>query len=118
VIDRSEWMLERSILAPLLAVIDHDDDSWAGSLEGAAERLLCPVCRYSYQHVAATWQNIPGRDRYAAGWGGRGDLLIVPMWCEQEHDWQILLGSHKGETFAFVRWRPPGARSSDEWEAA
>ncbi len=100
--DRSEWMLEGAVLAPLSAVIDQDD-SWGGPLAGAAKRLLCPVCRYSCQHAAATWQNVPGRDAYVAGWGGRGDLLIVPVWGECEHIWQICFGSHKGETVGFVR---------------
>ena len=73
--------------------------------------MLCPVCRYEHQHVTATWQNIPGEDHYEAGWGGRGDLLVVPMWCEHEHTWEICLGSHKGETFSFVRAKLEPARS-------
>jgi hypothetical protein len=104
VMDRSEWMLDGAVLVPLSAVIDHDDDSWGGSLEGAAKRLLCPVCRYECQHAATTWQNVPGHDAYRAGWGGRGDLLIIPMWGECEHSWELCFGSHKGQTFCFVRW--------------
>jgi hypothetical protein len=103
-----KWILEGCSLVQVADVIDHDDEFWHGL--PAYKRLKCPVCSDSYQHVRS-WETIPGRDAYEAGWGGRGNLVIVPMWGECEHRWEICFGSHKGETFCFVRVPDPIRRS-------
>lgn len=93
-----KWLLDRAALAGLEEAIDQDiteRPQWS-------TRLKCPVCGESFQH-AGDYQHIPGRDNYEAGWGGRGDLLIIPVWCEFEHTWQLCLGFHKGATFIFPR---------------
>ena len=95
-----KWLLERAIPLGLEEAIDCDASGWSGPIWGI--RLKCPICSETYQH-AGSWQHIPVRDDYQAGWGGRGDLVIVPMWGECEHCWELWFGSHKGETFAFVR---------------
>jgi len=95
-----KWLLEGCSLGALSRAIDHDD-SWAG--RPGYKRLRCPVCSDTYQHVTNSWQHIPGHANYEAGWGGRGDLVIVALWGECGHTWEICFGSHKGETFCFVR---------------
>jgi hypothetical protein len=96
-----KWLLARAELVGLEEAIDCDDpSSWTGPQWGT--RLKCPVCAETYQH-AGMQQHIPGRDNYEAGWGGRGDLIIIPVWCELEHVWQLCFGQHKGATFVFVR---------------
>jgi hypothetical protein len=98
-IDR--WLLDCGALGGLEEAIDCEDASrWTGPEWGT--RLKCPICSDTYQH-AETWQHIPGRDNYEAGWGGRGDLVIIPVWGECEHRWELCFGAHKGETFCFVR---------------
>jgi hypothetical protein len=95
-----KWLLEGCRVLPLSDVIAHDDDVWYGRPQ--FKRLVCPVCSDTFQHVE-TWQRIEGRDNYEAGWGGRGDLIVVPIWGECEHRWELCFGFHKGETFGFVR---------------
>ncbi len=96
-----KWLLERAAALGLEEALDGDATSpWSGPIFGT--RLRCPICRDTYQHAGA-YQRIPGRDSYEAGWGGRGDLVIVPVWGECEHRWELCFGSHKGETFCFVR---------------
>ncbi len=70
----------------------------------------------TYQH-ARRGQAVPGRDNYEAGWGGRGDLVVVPVWGECEHRWELCFGAHKGETFCFVR-AGPRVENLTEWGAA
>jgi hypothetical protein len=97
VIDK--WLLEDCTTLHVSHVID-GDDLWAGTPQ--YKRLRCPVCADTYQHVERR-QTVPGRDAYEAGWGGRGDLVVLPVWGECEHRWELCFGSHKGETFCFVR---------------
>ena len=98
-IDR--WLLERATAPPLEEAIDCDGPSAMADPRWST-RLRCPICGESYQH-ADVYQHIPGRDNYEAGWGGRGDLVIIPVWCEFDHVWQLCFGFHKGATFVFVR---------------
>ncbi len=84
----------------LEAAIDCDLSSWSGPEWGV--RLECPICQDTYQHAGA-YQRVPGRDNYEAGWGGSGDLLVVPVQGECGHRWELCFGSHKGETLCFVR---------------
>lgn len=66
--------------------------------------MLCPCCGFEYQHAGSP-SRIDGKDDYAAGWGGRGDLVIVPFWGECGSEWDICFGFHKGYTANFVRVR-------------
>ena len=96
-----KWLLERASAVGLEEAIDCDPSTWSGPAWGT--RLKCPICADTYQHVTNSWQRIFGRDDYEAGWGGRGDLVILPLWGECGHTWELCLGSHKGEVFVFVR---------------
>lgn len=95
-----DWMLEGSEQRLLSDCIDQEDNSWGQS--SAFKRLKCPVCGCTYQHSERA-QEISGDDSYDAGWSGRGDLTVIPVWGECGHLWQICFGYHKGETAAFVR---------------
>lgn len=46
---------------------------------------------------------VAGNDEYAAGWNGRGDLIVIPMACENGHGYEVCLGFHKGGAHAFLR---------------
>jgi hypothetical protein len=96
-----KWLLDHATPAGLEEAIDCDNFStWTGPEWGT--RLKCPICAETYQHIEPR-QHIPGRDNYEAGWSGRGDLVILPVWGECEHRWELCFGTHKGETFCFVR---------------
>jgi hypothetical protein len=96
----NEWMLEGSQLYPPSTVLEAEYDGWAGL--PMLKRLRCPVCGDTYQHPLPP-EVVRGEDRYGAGWGGRGDLFILPVWGECDHRWELCFGSHKGEMFCFVR---------------
>ena len=98
VIDK--WLLEHASAVGLEEAIECDLPAWNDPVWGV--RLKCPVCSDIHQHVTPH-QRVPGHDNYEAGWGGRGDLVIVPVWGECEHRWELCFGTHKGETFCFVR---------------
>ena len=72
-----------------------------GQIEDGAQ---CPCCGYEYVH-AGTPHVIDGDDSYRAGWGGRGDLIIVPFGCECGSEWDLCFGFHKGLTQTFLRVR-------------
>lgn len=93
-----EWMIEGRDLLPIGRVVMAGDDTWGG--RPAFERIACPVCGSTYQHS--------GEAQRVEGWGGRGDLLVIPMEGECGHRWELCFGFHKGETFGFVR-APLGA---------
>ena len=101
-----KWLLEDAALFKLDHTLEHDALIGVGPQWSA--RLRCPICADTYQHVTSSWQHIAGRDNYEAGWGGRGDLVILPLWGECGHRWELCLGAHKGETFVFIRVRRQG----------
>lgn len=75
-----------------------EESGWSGS---PFVDLKCPVCQTNYQHVGRP-TTISGED-YAVPWGGRGDLVVVPLQGECGHKWEICLGFHKGNTAIFAR---------------
>lgn len=79
------------------AVRFSDDSDWA-----PADVLACPLCAYNYQHVESS-RKIDSNDDYTAGWGGRGDLLVVKIRGECESEWECCFGFHKGDTVFFAR---------------
>jgi hypothetical protein len=104
-----KWLLEGCMLLPLSDVIAHDDNLWDGLPH--YKRLRCPICTDTNQHVT-THQRVSGHDDYEAGWGGRGDVVMVSVWGECEHTWELCFGAHKGETYCFVRVPRSEARAA------
>lgn len=68
---------------------------------GDPEQVRCPACGYDYVHLGPPYL-VDGQDNYKA-WAGRGDLIVIPMDCENGHAWECCFGFHKGGTFAFIR---------------
>ena len=58
-----------------------------------SERLLCPVCSLDYVHFEEPYMDNKGL------WAGRGQGIIIPMWCENEHKWDLIIGHHKGMSY-------------------
>jgi hypothetical protein len=66
------------------------------------KKIACPVCKHTFVHLGKVEEK-NGNDNYESGWGGRGDSVEVGMWCEQGHNWKMILGFHKGNTYVFNR---------------
>lgn len=76
------------------------ESSWS---DGVISDLICPICGEFYNHLKFQGE-VDGEDSYKAGWGGRGDLLILEFVGECGHLWQLLFGFHKGYMAVLVRY--------------
>jgi hypothetical protein len=95
------WFLEDAGLFRATDVIEHGYDYFGDCPE--YKRVLCPVCGHKNNHLGSKPQTIDGKDNYEAGWGGRGDLAVIPIDGECGHVWEMCLGFHKGDVVVFVR---------------
>lgn len=84
---------------------DSDDGFFDREPAGPCYRLICPVCGYDYNHAGAP-EVIPGNDNYDSRLGPRGDVIRIPVECENHHKWEILIGQHKGNEFLRAGLRP------------
>lgn len=63
--------------------------------------IECPYCKDNngYVHLGLP-KHISGKDNYEGSKiydiGVRGDVLVIPFWCEGGHRWVLVLGEHKG----------------------
>ena len=64
--------------------------------------IQCPECGFECQHCEMP-KVIEGHDNYESGWGGRGDLIVIPVCGECGSEWEICFGFHKGVTSTFIR---------------
>lgn len=69
-------------------------------------KIVCPVCADPYTHFERPAMMLGGDDYLA--WEGRGDAITIPMWCEQDHKWELILGFHKGMTYVFAKLKDTG----------
>jgi hypothetical protein len=65
---------------------------------GEEDEVKCPICGFNYVHFESNPFFIKGEDNYKA-WIGRGDAVKIPVYCENEHHWNIVLGFHKGQMY-------------------
>lgn len=65
--------------------------------------VTCPICGFDYNHISEPiFEN--GKDNYESSASAyRGNLARIPFECENGHKWELCLGFHKGNTFAFFR---------------
>lgn len=68
--------------------------------------VCCPHCGFEYVHPEQPFVE-DSKDNYEASWPGRGDLTVIPFWCESGHKFEICFGFHKGNVTAFVRGGRP-----------
>lgn len=61
--------------------------------------ILCPICDSDNVHFCDP-EILDGKDNHEA-WQGRGDAIKIPMYCESDHEWNLVFGHHKGNTFIF-----------------
>jgi hypothetical protein len=96
------WFANGHKYVPVSRAVRHDGTFWTG--EPNISATVCPVCSVcpdEYQHPQCP-QVVPGEDNYEAGWGGRGDLTVLPFEGECGHSWALCFGFHKGMTAVFV----------------
>lgn len=77
---------------PLRKALTYDDGF-------GADIIRCPVCKFDYSHISQIEEN--KSDHYKA-WAGRGDCIVIPFEGECGHRWNICIGYHKGQNYAFV----------------
>ena len=70
-----------------------------------AQCVLCPACGNDYVHHLSATILVNGRDDYQAHPEVRGDVIVIPAWCESGHKFNVLLGFHKGRTLAWTEIR-------------
>ena len=63
-------------------------------------KVVCPVCGFGYVHFKKPVAK-KGNDKYEA-WDGKGDCIEIEMYCEEGHEWKVVLGAHKGNAFLFI----------------
>lgn len=63
------------------------------------KQIVCPVCKFNYVHFREA-VNKRGNDNYEA-WVGKGSSIEIPMFCEEGHNWVMVIGHHKGNTYTF-----------------
>jgi len=54
--------------------------------------LTCPVCRFDYCHIGDV-THVPT---------SKGSRLVIPVWAECGHSFDIVMFQHKGQTYAAV----------------
>lgn len=86
---------------PLASTLVLEEAPWN---DGVTLPVSCPACGNTYIHTMPP-EYEKGNDNYDASWQGRGDLIVIPVWGECGHNWEICFGFHKGQTFSFVRPR-------------
>jgi hypothetical protein len=96
-----ERAIARRSLLPRVAIAPMFGDVNLGG-DGEGNGLQCPFCDLEYVQFGRPYQ-IDGQDNYKAGWGGRGDLLVIPFYGECGSRWELCFGFHKGSTDSFLR---------------
>ena len=56
--------------------------------------IICPKCHGDYVHTE--------RPTPDASNEFRGDAWRIPMWCEYGHEWELVIGHHKGQSFTRI----------------
>jgi hypothetical protein len=92
------WFAKRHAYMPMSRALRYDGGGFDDPNDNTT---VCPVCSDEFQHPQRP-QVVPGKAWYEAGWGGRGDLTVLPFWGECEHRWALCFGFHEGTTVAFV----------------
>lgn len=74
-------------------------DTHSTLLTHDAASIVCPICIETYVQHDGIVQLIAGNDAYAAAPNMvRGDVIAIPMRCEQGHKFLLCVGTHKGQT--------------------
>ena len=87
-------------------------DVWAS--QDFSMELVCPECGFNYTHILDVTVH-PGNDDYTPG-PNRGGQHILWLQGECGHEWQLVFGFHKGNTYVMSRLTPEMPRSARLWE--
>lgn len=73
-----------------------ENTKWLKSFDEWGQVIICPKCGSNYVHFEEPISIFT--DDYKA-WDGRGAAIKIPMWCEEDHQWTLRIGFHKGHTY-------------------
>lgn len=66
-------------------------------------QILCPICKFEYVHFCENGNALYKASDDSSAWRyGRGGALTIPMSCENGHEWDLVLGHHKGYSFVMI----------------
>lgn len=57
--------------------------------------VKCPVCESENVHTE--------KPTYQDDESGKDSNIIIPMWCEGVHHWNLVFNYHKGDTVVYLR---------------
>lgn len=63
--------------------------------------LECPVCGFNYTHTYGPIEVFKGNDNNDASQIVRGDVIAIPMRCEDGCKFVLCMGFHKGHHMIF-----------------
>lgn len=70
-----------------------------------ASLISCPVCGCTFNHLQVNGCHFPkdehGDENYYPHWEGRGDAVVIAYQCEEGHDWNFVMGFHKGSYWTY-----------------
>jgi len=97
-------MDQAKAVAQALAGVTTKDIRTESAGGGLGRCLLCPICGDINTHSTgfSDVYELPGNDGYESGREVRGDVIAVPMRCENGHNFEINIGFHKGQTYLSV----------------
>jgi hypothetical protein len=78
-------------------------------LEINKDQLACPTCEIQYGLMGDP-ERLSYKDGGAAKWSGYGDLVVLPVRCDEGHEWELCIGFHKGTLTTFQRARQHGKK--------
>lgn len=58
--------------------------------------VQCPVCGHNYVHHNSVAFSLASNDDYKANPRVRGDVIVIPSYCESGCLFNLLFGLHKG----------------------
>lgn len=65
----------------------------------ASFHLHCPICGHAGMHFSEP----ETRYTHSTQWQGDNGCIVIPMYCECGHGWNLVFGSHEGDMFLTVR---------------
>lgn len=78
------------------------------------QKIRCPVCGFDYVSIEREVEIVEGNDNYEARPGHvRGGVMLIKGCCEEGHRFNIVLGFHKGHTFAWSERLPDLEQDED-----
>jgi hypothetical protein len=88
--------IERGLMKPELDILNIISKEMI-AFDSGQRNLFCPVCGCINAHVKPPYLMVDET------WHGNGVLAVTPLWSECGSEWEVCIGSHKGDAPMFIR---------------